>query len=70
MKLYFKSDSVTAKITVDKNANLKQIDALMARDNLTRCTRQEWLAQKSNSAPRSPDPLGIIIAHKVSESAK
>lgn len=67
MILYYKSYQLTAKLTVDKKANLKQVDALMANDGLTRCTRKEWLAAKNrgkDSSPSAADPLGIAALHE------
>lgn len=53
MILYYKSPTATCKLHVDKRANPAQIDALMARDGFTRCTRAEWLVAKNSQSAKT-----------------
>lgn len=47
MIVYYKSDLYVAKLNLVPGANLERVDAIMARDGMVRCTKQEYLQAKA-----------------------
>lgn len=53
MIVYYAGNGLTAKLTLEANANLEQVDELMARDGMQRVTQAEYfLASKPKTVQK------------------
>jgi|GEM_PF-3492779 len=45
MIVYYVGDGLTAELKLKENANLEQVDALMARDGMQRVTKEQYVME-------------------------